>query len=69
LKLALEKQNRILKAAYEEFAKHSYKQASTNKIIKEADIGKGTLFYYFNSKKELFEFLIEYGINFIQVNI
>ncbi|MCF8008952.1 MAG: TetR/AcrR family transcriptional regulator [Halanaerobiales bacterium] len=65
LKLSLEKQNKILRAAYQEFTKNNYKYASTNKIIKEAGIGKGTLFYYFNSKKELFKYLIEEGIDFI----
>lgn len=53
------KQLRILNAAYQEFAEKGYKQASTNKIAREAGIGKGTLFYYFTSKEELFYDLVE----------
>lgn len=54
-----DKQNRILNAAFKEFAEKGYKQASTNQIAKEAGIGKGTLFYYFKNKKNLFHDLIE----------
>lgn len=54
-----DKQERILDAAYKEFSEKGYKQASTNQIAKDAEIGKGTLFYYFTSKEELFLDLIE----------
>ncbi len=60
-----DKQARILKAAYKEFAQRGFTHASTNRIVKEAGIGKGMLFYYFKSKKELFLYLIEHGINYI----
>lgn len=40
--------------------KHGYKKASTDNIVREAGIGKGMLFYYFNSKRGLYDFLIEY---------
>lgn len=63
--LEQEKQQRILNAALEEFSKQGYDNASTNNIVKEAGIGKGMLFYYFNSKKELFNYLIEYGIKYV----
>lgn len=53
------KQTRILDAAYQEFSEKGYKRASTNKIAKEAGIGKGTLFYYFKNKKGLFYELVE----------
>ncbi|WP_318036529.1 TetR/AcrR family transcriptional regulator [Candidatus Contubernalis alkalaceticus] len=55
----------MLNAAYKEFAEQGYKQASTNRIVKDAGIGKGMLFYYFKSKEELFHYLIDYGINFV----
>ncbi len=60
LNLDSEKQKRILNSAMKEFAKKGYKNASTNEIVKEADIGKGMLFHYFNSKKDLFLFLYDY---------
>lgn len=58
--LALEKakQEKILNAAFQEFSDKGYKQASTNRIAKEAGIGKGTLFYYFGNKETLFQYLI-----------
>lgn len=59
------KRTRILNAAYKEFAEQGYDKASTNRIVKEAGIGKGMLFYYFNSKKELYHYLIKNGIDFI----
>ncbi len=63
--LELDKQRRILDVAFEEFANHGYVKASTNRIIKKAGISKGTLFYYFNNKEELYHDLIFYGVNFI----
>lgn len=58
--LEQEKREVIINAAIEEFAQNGYEKASTNKIIKEAKISKGSLFNYFNSKKELYLFLLEY---------
>lgn len=63
--LELSKRQRILDAAYKEFAEHGYEHASTNRIVKEAGIGKGMLFYYFKSKKELYHYLINYGIDYV----
>ncbi|MFQ6733929.1 TetR/AcrR family transcriptional regulator [Virgibacillus tibetensis] len=53
----------MLNAALQEFAENGYEQASTNQIVKHAGIGKGMLFYYFKSKKELYQYLIDYAIN------
>lgn len=60
-----EKQQKILDASLQEFAEHGYEKASTNRIVKEAGIGKGMLFYYFKSKKDLYEFLAEYSLDFV----
>ena len=60
-----EKQHKILDASLKEFAEHGYERASTNRIVKEAGIGKGMLFYYFNSKKDLYEFLAEYSLDYM----
>lgn len=57
-----DKKKRILNSALKEFAENGYEQASTNQIVKQANIGKGMLFYYFNNKKELYQYLIEYSI-------
>ena len=47
-------QERILAAAFDEFAMHRFETASTNQITKEAKVAKGLLFHYFKSKEELF---------------
>lgn len=59
------KQQKILEAALKEFAENGFGQASTNRIVKQAGIGKGMLFYYFQSKKDLYEYLIEYSMDFV----
>lgn len=55
-----EKQKRIINAALKEFAAKGFEAASTNQIVKGAQIGKGMLFYYFNNKQDLFYYLIDY---------
>jgi AcrR family transcriptional regulator len=52
-----EKQERIIKAALEEFAAHDYQSVSTNTIVTNAGISKGLLFRYFNDKAGLFAYL------------
>ncbi|MFB0920168.1 MAG: TetR/AcrR family transcriptional regulator [Oscillospiraceae bacterium] len=63
LNLEPEKKDRIINAALEEFAREGYKNASTNEIVKNANISKGLIFHYFENKKGLFLFLIDYTIN------
>lgn len=48
------RRSRILEAALVEFADKGYKKASTNTIVREANVSKGLLFHYFISKKELY---------------
>ncbi len=62
--LDAEKQKRIINVALVEFAEKGFQRASTNTIAKKAQIGKGMLFYYFGSKRELFDYLCEYTIEF-----
>ncbi|MFN2198807.1 MAG: TetR/AcrR family transcriptional regulator [Anaerolineales bacterium] len=57
-----QEQNRILEACIAEFAEHGYAQASTNAIVRRAGIPKGTLFYYFGSKKDLYLYVLDYAI-------
>ena len=54
-----EKKERIINAAMIEFATHGYENSSTNRIVKECGISKGSLFKYFKSKEELYFYLIE----------
>lgn len=64
--LKSEKQEFIINAAIKEFVQSGFEKASTNEIVKEAKISKGSLFNYFNSKKDLYVYLIEYSIQVIE---
>lgn len=61
-----EKQAIIINAALKEFAKNGFDQASTNTIVKEANISKGSLFNYFNNKKDLYIYLLDYSFVIIE---
>lgn len=56
-----EKQQRIIDAAGEEFAEKGYEGASINRIIKQAGISKGSLYYYFEDKADLFATVVTYA--------
>jgi len=55
MKFKNEREKEIVKAAYEIFQINGYHNAKMKTIADEAGIGKGTLYEYFKSKKELFE--------------
>lgn len=65
MNLELEKQERILNAAINEFAQKGYDNASTNEIVIKAGISKGLLFHYFQNKKQLYLFLFDYCTNIV----
>lgn len=65
LSLKPEKQERIINAALKEFGKKGYKNATTDEIVKEANISKGALFHYFNNKKDLFLFLYDHTLEIL----
>ncbi|RJX29690.1 MAG: TetR/AcrR family transcriptional regulator [Desulfurivibrio sp.] len=54
-----EKQEKIVAAAVREFARHGYRKASSNTIVREAGIAKGSLYQYFRNKEVLFVFIFE----------
>ena len=53
LKLSEEKKQRILKAGFEEFARYPFRDASINRIIKNAEISRGSFYTYFEDKMAL----------------
>jgi AcrR family transcriptional regulator len=61
-RLPAAQRERILQACIEEFARTGYVQASTNAIVKRAGIPKGTLFYFFGSKKDLYLYVLDYAV-------
>jgi AcrR family transcriptional regulator len=57
-KLPPTQQHAILSAALDEFAAHSFHDASLNRVIDAAGISKGSMYYYFDGKEDLFAHLM-----------
>ncbi|MDJ0356314.1 TetR/AcrR family transcriptional regulator [Paenarthrobacter sp. PH39-S1] len=57
-KLPLEQQQAILQAALDEFAAHGFHDASLNRVIDTAGISKGSMYYYFDGKEDLYAYLV-----------
>jgi AcrR family transcriptional regulator len=58
-RLAPERQQAILDVAAEEFAEHGFDGASYNRIIERAGISKGSAYYYFEGKEDLYVTVLE----------
>lgn len=51
-----------MKASLDEFSNHSYEHASLNRIIKQAGVSKGSFYYHFANKEDLYGQLLKQGI-------
>ncbi|HVX09135.1 TetR/AcrR family transcriptional regulator [Humibacter sp.] len=56
--LSAARQEAILSAALEEFSTHGFVDASLNRIITAAGASKGSLYYYFDGKEDLYGHLL-----------
>jgi len=54
-----DKKMKIINVGISEFAKHGYINSSTNRIVKNSGISKGSLFKYFQSKEELYFYILD----------
>lgn len=54
-----ERQEQLLRAAADEFADRGFEAASLNRIIARAGTSKGSLYYYFEDKADLFGTVVE----------
>lgn len=61
LNLADEKRQAFIETALKEFADNNYDSASINKIIKELNIARGSVYQYFTDKLDLWLYLKEYA--------
>jgi len=57
-KLDPEKQQRICQAAKREFSRTNFEEASINRIIKDADISRGSFYTYFIDKMDILQYMI-----------
>ncbi len=58
LNLPEEKRNTIIHAAIEEFAEYGLENASTNRIVANSGISKGSFYQYFEDKQDVFMYLL-----------
>lgn len=56
--LSQEKKHIITQAAMKEFADKSYEHASINNIIRTAGLTKGSFYYYFDDKEDLYLYIM-----------
>ncbi len=59
LNLPEEKRETIMNAAVEEFAEYGLENASTNRIVKNSGIAKGSFYQYFEDKQDVFTYMLE----------
>jgi AcrR family transcriptional regulator len=64
-----ERRSQIVDAAITCFAKRGYYEASMDDIAREAGLSKGSLYWYFPSKRDLFRSLIEAWIAEVMVGL
>jgi TetR/AcrR family transcriptional regulator len=61
MNLSPERQKEIIDTCLKEFALHDYRDVSLSKIIAKLGLAKGSFYRYFESKRDLYEYLIEYA--------
>lgn len=59
LNLSEDKRNKIIRAAIDEFSTSNIDKASINKIVKSANISRGSFYTYFKNKYDLLDYLIK----------
>lgn len=60
---------KIFEASMKLFAEKGYDATSIEEITANVGVAKGTLYYHFTSKEEIFYFLVEEGIKLMQNSI
>ena len=60
---------KIFETSMKLFAKKGYEATSIEEITATVGVAKGTLYYHFSSKEEIFNFLVEEGIKLLQNSI
>ncbi|GAA0736271.1 TetR/AcrR family transcriptional regulator [Clostridium oceanicum] len=57
----IEKRDKIINSALEEFGEYGFEKASINSIVKNASISKGFLYHHLNGKEELYNYLEDFS--------
>lgn len=56
----------IFDSAIKVFSSYGYEGATVDEVAINAGVAKGTLYYHYKGKEDLFNFIIKEGINFIR---
>lgn len=59
----------MINAALKIFALHGYRHASTDDIVKEAGVSKGLLFHYFENKIGVYNFIYDYSVRYVSLEM
>lgn len=59
----------IFEAAIKVFSQNGYNKATMDEIALNAGVAKGTLYYHFKSKEEIFKYIIKEGMKIIKNEI
>ena len=60
---------KIFETSMKLFAEKGYDATSIEEITASVGVAKGTLYYHFTSKEEIFNFLIEEGVKLLKNSI
>src|SRR5258708_33852499 len=66
-KLTQERRERVLDVAAQEFADYGFEDASINRILENAKMGKGAAYYYFEDKADLFATTVQYCVQRLEL--
>ena len=59
----------IFESAIQVFSNCGYSGATMDEVVARAGVAKGSLYYHFKSKEELFIFIIKEGMNLIHEEV
>ncbi|MCQ2520749.1 MAG: TetR/AcrR family transcriptional regulator [Lachnospiraceae bacterium] len=65
----IEKQDLMINGALAAFARHGYRQASTDEMVKECGVSKGLWFHYFENKQGLYSFVVNYALRYAALEL
>jgi AcrR family transcriptional regulator len=63
--LSEEKQGNVMRAAINEFSKHGFEKGNIGDIAKNAGVAKGSIYQYFENKKELFLYSVKWSLELL----
>lgn len=63
--LSEEKREKVIRSAVSEFLKHGFEKANVGSIAKNAGVAKGSIYQYFENKKELFGYSVRWSVELL----